>query len=196
MVAASALTLSVTGCGECLDCGGFGVVLPRNRILALGRADATAPPPGSTVVAVKNSQTRTIHITHSDSTQTTFLDLTFPAGSMVQNGNLLVCDTCTVSVAITPTAGVYGFTLGPPGLVFRSSSTPTVTVSYGKYADFSVRDSSTLYPTQQAFDQALALWYEATPGMWTPTRNSGHSGSAMVSAAIDAPGAHLLAAFK
>lgn len=190
--AASALLLACGGD----DDGGLAVNLPRNRLLALARVDSTVPPPPLTSVAVKNNQTRTVAITHTDAGQTLFAELVFPAGSMVQNGTQLVCDTCTVTITVTPTTGVYGFALGPAGLVFRSSSTPIVTISYGMYGDLSVSDSSTLYPNQPAFDQALELWFESSPGLWRRSRNSAHTGPGTVAGAVDRPGAHLLAAPK
>jgi hypothetical protein len=194
--AASALALGLPSCGTCDDCNGPGVLTARGDLIALARTDTNAPPPPVTTVPVKNSQIRTIVITHTDSTGTAFLELAFPVRSMVQVGSQLVCDTCTVNVSVTPTAGVYGFTLGPANLVFRASSTPTVTMRYATYADFTVRDSSTLYPTEQAFDQALELWFETSAGFWRRSRNSAHTGSRTVTGAIDQPGAHLLAAPK
>lgn len=201
---ALALLLAIPGCG-CDDCGGVTVQLQRSDILALARADSAAAPSGI-AVQIKNNQTRTVRLTHSDSAQTLFLEFTFPASSLFEAAGRGVCDTCTVTVSIVPTAGVYGFRLGPSDVVFRSSVTPTVTVHYARYANFDVRDSSSLYPTDQAFDQALRLWYEAsatpawpgtpTPGIWRVSRNSAHVGAGMVAGAIDGPGEHLLAARK
>ena len=200
-----ALMLTLAGCG-CDDCDGVSVQLQRTNLLALARADSAAPAPSATVVQVRNNQTRTVRITHTDSAQTLFLDFTFPAGTFVESSGRGVCDTCTVTVSITPTSSVYGFLLGPSDVVFRSSATPMVTVHYLRYANFAVRDSSSLYPTDQAFDQALRLWYEASgrpdwPGtptdeVWRVSRNSAHTGPGMVAGAIDGPGRHLLAARK
>ena len=201
---ALALVLTLPGCG-CDDCN-VTAQLTRTDLLALARADSAAPAPSGTVVSIKNNQTRIVRIAHPDSAQTLFLEFTFPAGTIVQSSGRLVCDTCTVVVSIQPTNGVYGFRVGPSDIVFRSSVTPTVTVSYARYANFSVRDSSVLYPTDEAFDQALRLWYQATdpsayPGappteVWLVSRNSAHTGAGLVAGAIDGPGLHLLAARK
>jgi hypothetical protein len=206
-IAASTLALLLTlpGC-RCDDCDGVSVQLQRTALLALARADSAAPAPSSTVVQVKNNQTSNARITHTDSAQTLFLDFTFPAGTLLQSSGRAVCDTCTVVISIQPTNGVYGFRLGPSDIVFRSSVPPTVTVHFSRYANFSVRDSSLLYPTDQAFDQALRLWYESTgtpafpsnppPVVWRVSRNSEHITAGMVAGTVDAPGEHLLAARK
>jgi hypothetical protein len=206
-VAASALalTLMLPGC-SCDDCNGVTVQLQRTALLALARADSAAPAPSSMVVQVKNNETRTVRITHTDSAQTLFLEFTFPAGTLLQAGGRSVCDTCTIPVSIQSTNGVYGFRVGPSDIAFRSSATPTVTVHYSRYGNFGVRDSSTLYPTDEAFELALRLWYQGTEApdfpsqtpdeVWRVSRNSAHIGAGMVGGAIDAPGLHLLAARK
>ncbi len=146
--------------------------------------------------SVKNNLLRTFEIRHRDPATTLFAQFTFPARSITHVNGLLVCDTCTVLVSVTLASGAYGFTVGPPSLVFRSSSTPTVRVSYGQYGDLSVSDSSARYPTPAAFEQALELWFERDPGEWVPSRNSSHPASMTLQSALDESGAHLVAALR
>lgn len=193
--AASALALGA-GCGVCADCGGFSNDVPRTELLALARADAAAPAPTVTAIPVRYNQTRTARIEHPDAATTLFVELYFPPQSILHVNGQPVCDTCTVTVTVTATSGVYGFTLSPASLIFNASSTPTVTFGYGAYGDLSVHDSSTRYATPQAFDQALAVWYEAAPNAWRRGRNSTRTGPGTVVSGIEAPGAHLLAAPK
>jgi len=148
------------------------------------------------VFSVKNNLLRTFEIRHRDPATTLFAQFTFPPRSIAQVNGLLVCDTCTVLVTVTLAPGAYGFTVSPPSLVFRLSSTPTVRLSYAQYSDLSVYDSSARYPTEAAFEQALELWFERDPGEWVASRNSSHPAAMMLQSALDEPGAHLIAALK
>ncbi|MGH7675052.1 MAG: hypothetical protein ACREMV_07250 [Gemmatimonadales bacterium] len=192
-VAASAALLGA-GCGSDGGSGPGGT--PRADLLALARVDSTFAPPPTSVFSVKSNVLRTFEIRHRDPATTLFAVLTFPPRSIAQANGLLVCDTCTVLVSVTLTSGVYGFTVSPSTLVFRSSSTPTIRVSYGQYGDLSVYDSSARYGTESEFEQALELWFERDPGEWTASRNSSHPASMTLQSAIDAPGPHVVAALK
>ena len=160
----------------------------------LPRSDTT-PPPARTF-PVHNNRLETFRIEHTDAAHTLFAEFRFTPRSIVQANGLLVCDTCTVYVTVTPLPGLYGFTIGPGHLVFNAAGSPTVTVSYGTYGDLSVHDSSTRYPTPADYSAALALWYERSPGVWDEERNSTHQSATVVASAIDAPVTHLLAALK
>jgi hypothetical protein len=195
-VVGAASALALAGC-ECLDCGGFSIGdEPRSALLALARADAAAPAPAVTTIPVRYDQSRTARIAHPDAGTTLFVELFFPSQSILHANGQPVCDTCTVTVTVTATAGVYGFTLSPANLIFNASSTPTVTFGHGTYGDLSVHDSSTRYATEQSFDQALAVYYEASPNLWRRGRNSTRTGPGTVASGIDTPGAHMLAAPK
>jgi hypothetical protein len=197
LAAASAFALALgAGCGECDDCGGFGGTVARTALLALARADAAAPAPTVTTIPVRHNQSRTALITHPDVGSTPFVELFFPSQSILHLNGQPVCDTCTVTVTVTATPGVYGLTITPAGMIFNAAGTPTVTFGYNVYGNFAVRDSSTLYPTDPAFDVALAVWYEATPGQWRRGRNSSHTAPGRVVSGIEGPGALLLAAPK
>jgi len=166
----------------------------RAALLALPRTDTTPPPPRT--VLVRNDRLVTTRMTFSDGAATLFAEFRFTARSIISANGQVVCDTCTVAVTITPLAGQFGFTVTPPSLVFSAVGSPTVTMSYGQYADLSVYDSSARYPTADAYSQALALWYEPAPDLWQEERNSAHTGDATVSSAVDAAVPHLLAALK
>jgi hypothetical protein len=194
LIAASAIALAA-GCGtETVD--GFNDDRPRTGLLALARADAVAPAPAVTAVAVRYDQGRTAFIRHPDAGTTVFVELFFPPQAILHVGGQPVCGTCTVNVTVTTTPGVYGFTLTPSTMIFNASSTPTATFTYGTYGDLSVHDSSSLYATPQAFDAALGIWYEVSPGQWRAGRNSTHIAAGRVTSGIETPGAHLLAAPK
>lgn len=194
-VVAAASTL-VLGSG-CSDIGpGARPGIARTELLALSRADAAAPAPAVTAIPVRYDQPRTARITHPDGPGTLFLELYFPPQSILHVNGQPVCDTCTVTVTVTATSGYYGFTMAPATLIFNASSTPTVTVGYGTYGDLSVYDSVPRYATPEAFDQALAVWYESAPNLWRRGRNSTRTGPGTVVSGLEAPGAHLLAALK
>ena len=197
MAAASAIALAwmFSACGADGP-GGPSGLLPRSGLLALARADAAAPAPVVTTVGVRYDQSRTVTIEHPDVGTTTFVELLFPPQSILHVNGQPVCDTCTVTVSITVTPGVYGITLTPASMIFNASSTPTATFDYATYGDLSVHDSSTRYADEQAFDNALAIWSEVLPGQWRRGRNSSHTAPGRVVSGIDVPGPHLLAAPK
>lgn len=182
----------IAGCGS--TDGGGPVGTPRDALLVLPRTDTTPPPPRT--FAVRNNQLQTFRFEHTDGMATLFAEFRFTPHSIVQANGLLVCDTCTVFVTVTPLPGQYGFTVGPDHLVFSSSGSPTVRISYGAYGDLSVHDSTTRYPTPADYSAALAIWYERAPDRWQEERNSAHESGTVVASALDAPVTHLLAALK
>jgi len=145
---------------------------------------------------VHNNLLETFRLQHSDAGGTLFAELRFTPRSIVQANGLLVCDTCTVFVTVTPLPGLYGFTIGPAHLVFNAAGSPTVSISFGTYGDLSVHDSSARYPTPADYAAALAIWYERSAGLWEEERNSAHQSATVVASAIDAPATHLVAARK
>jgi hypothetical protein len=180
-------------CGAGSDVGGP-TGTPRDALLVLPRTD-TAPPPAR-VFAVRNDRLETFRIEHGDAAGTLFAEFRFTPRSIVRANGLLVCDTCTVLVTVTPLPGLYGFTVGPTHLVFNAAGSPTVSVFYGTYGDLSVHDSSARYPTAADYSAALAVWYERSGGQWDEERNSAHQSATVMASAIDAPATHLLAALK
>ena len=187
--------LLATACAADLGGGPSGVT--RADLLALARIDSANPPP-FTPLTLSNKVLNTVTITHTDSNQTAFLEITLPAKSVVYANGAAVCDSCVYSISFTVTpGGEYAFTIGPSDLVFRLSSTPVVTVRYAPpFGDLSVYGQSARYATPGDFDQALALWYEKTPSHWAEGRNSSHTMAATIVSAIDAPGPHVIAALR
>jgi len=189
----AALLVVMAACGsDTAPSGPIGT--PRGALLALPRTDTTPPPPRT--ILVRNDRLVTARMNFSDSAATLFAEFRFTAYSLISVNGQSVCDTCTVAVTITPLPGQFGFTVTPASLVFSAVGSPTVTMSYGRYADLSVYDSSARYPTAEAYSQALALWYEPAPNLWQEERNSAHTGAALVSSAVDAAVPHVLAALK
>jgi hypothetical protein len=170
--------------------------LPRSGLLAVARADAAAPAPAVTTFGVRYDQSRSVTIEHPDAGTTTFVDLLFPPQSILHVNGQPVCDTCTVTVTVSTTPGVYGISLTPASMIFNASSTPTATFHFATYGDLSVFDSSSRYASEQAFGSALAIWSETLPGQWRRGRNSTQITPGQVVSGIDVPGAHLLAAPK
>jgi hypothetical protein len=183
-VAAAACGGSDTGTGP----GGT----PRDALIALPRTDVN--PPAARTFTVRNDQPQTFRLTHSDGAGTLFAEFLFTPGSILSVNGAPVCATCSVSVTITPFAGLYGFTVSPASLVFSAVGSPVVTLSYGTYGDLSVHAASPRYPTPADYSQALAVWYELAPGLWREERNSGHVSGTTVASAVDIAVPHLLAA--
>jgi hypothetical protein len=135
-------------------------------------------------------------VLESDSAATTLATFFFSYQSIVSRNDSILADTSTVSFRVDGAPGAFGFTAGPATLFFNTAGSPTVDVSYTRYANFTVFDSSARYATQGDFEQALQLWYEYAPDQWRPTRNSTHSAPNVISAALDQPGTYILAARK
>ena len=133
-------------------------------------------------------------IRHPDVSNTLFASYTFASHSIVSLNNVLLADTSTVTVLVTLTPGVYGFTVLPAGMTFNSAGEPTVTVGYGKYGDFSVYTQSPNYATAAAYEQALGLWRELSADHWVPGRNTGHVGANTIASALESPGRYVIAA--
>ena len=191
MITIAALA-ALAACAGSEGTGPSGVA--RADLLALPRTDS-APPPIATL-SVRNDQIQSFDVRHSDSTLTLFAEFTFTPRSIVRAGGVLVCDTCTVVVTITPTPGFYGFTIGPSTLVFRSSNTPTVRFTWGTYGDPSVWSTSPRYASEAAYRLALAVWYEASPGLWHETRSNTQPTATSNLAGLEQPGSHVLAALR
>ena len=168
--------------------------MPLSSLLALPRVDSTFPPGSPVTLLVHNNVLNQFTISHSDAMSTVFATFAFPPHSIVAVGNVLACDTCTVSVTVVLTPGQYGFTLGPAALVFNLSGEPTGSISYGTYGDPSVYTQSSRYATASAYEQALVLYRENTPDHWLPGLNSSHAGVSTVSSAMETPAAYLIAA--
>jgi hypothetical protein len=183
----------VAACGGSDGVGGP-TGTPRSALLVLPRTDSAPPPPRT--FAVRNDRLETFRWVHGDAGGTLFAEFRFTPRSILRVGGQMLCDTCTVLVTVSPLPGLYGFTVGPPSLVFNAAGSPTVSVSYGVYGDLSVHDSSARYPSPAAYSAALAIWYETSGGVWDEERNSAHLSATVVASALDLPTTHLVAALK
>jgi len=168
---------------------------PRAALLALAQADTFSP--AAQTFQIRNNIPTHVQLVHSDSAGTVFADFTFTPFSILSLDGHFVCDTCTVAVTVTVRPGTYLFSVGPSGIRFDASNQPTMAISYAKYGDLSVFDSSARYADTTAFKAALELWHERHVGAWYLTSGSGPGpGASQVSAALEGPGNYLVAALK
>jgi hypothetical protein len=186
----SALVLSLAACHSSTGPIHF---IHRADLLALARSDSADPIDRS--LFFHNDKTVSFTWTNSDSVQTTFSVFHFFAQSVRSRNDTILADTSTVTLTVSATPGVFGFTVLPTTVVFNIAGSPTIDVSYARYADFSVIDSaSSKYPTPAAFAQALTLYYEYGPDQWRALNTGNLAGVA--SSALSQPGTYLLAAPK
>jgi len=191
--AAIAVAMLAAACGTGTGPAERGV--PLSALLVLPRVDSIfAPSPGQ--FDYHNNLLKTFSIRHPDASNTLFAAYSFAPHSIVSVNNVILADTSTVFVTVTLTPDVYGFTVSPTGMIFNSAGAPTVTVTYGKYGDFSVYSQSPNYTSAAAYEQALGLWRELSPDHWVPGRNSGHAGADTVASALESPGRYVIAAPK
>ncbi|PYP18481.1 MAG: hypothetical protein DMD52_02025 [Gemmatimonadetes bacterium] len=166
---------------------------PRTALLALARRDTVNPTALSFTVKVNRLDVDTLK--HTDAGGTTFAIFSFTPFSLLSQNGVILADTATVTVTVTPASGVYGFTIGPATLAFDLAGRPTVKVSYVRYADRTVYDSASHYADFSAFELALRLWRQRGPDDWISESDAAPSG-ATVAAPLDAPGSYLVAALK
>ena len=93
-----------------------------------------------------------------------------------------------------PTSGTYGVTLSPGDLEFDPDVLPSARFLYGQYGDLSV--SSGAFDSPGDYAEALALWYEVTPGRWERVEGSGADGIDAVRGLLARPGTYMVAAAR
>jgi hypothetical protein len=190
VIATSAAVLLLAACHSSTGVGGG---LHRSDLLALARSDSADPFDRSLVF--QNNKTVSITWLNNDSSLTTYAVFHFFPQSIRSRNDTILADTSTVTLTASATPGVFGFTLSPATVIFNIAGSPTIDVSYARYADFSVIDSSpSKYPNPAAFAQALKLYYEYGPDQWRAL-NTGDA-SNVASSALSQPGVYLLAAPK
>lgn len=153
----------------------------------------STPAPGGASFYVPNSRAVVRNLIHPDATNTLFVRLQFPAGSLTSLNGQPLGASDSVLVTLTPDAGDYAFTLGPSGLRFATGARPTATFFYGFYGDVSVASGSR-YPTTGAFTAALNVWQETSLGRWQTASGSSSAGTDAVAGQLEAGGEFLLAA--
>jgi hypothetical protein len=185
-----ALLLSLAACHSST---GLTNVIHRKDLLALARSDSADPIDRSLIF--QNNTTASFTWTNSDSVQSTFAVFHFFPQSVRSRNDTILADTSTVTLTASVTQGVFGFTLLPTSVTFNIAGSPTIDVSYAKFADFSVIDSApSKYPNPAAFAQALTLYYEYAPDQWRAL-NTGNATN-VASAPLAQPGTYILAAPK
>ncbi len=155
---------------------------------------STAPAPATGTFVVLNDRTVVRQIIHQDAFNTPFLELRFPGGSIVQVGGTPIGPSDSVTVVAQPAGGTYGVRLSPGDLEFDSSALPSVRFFYGQYGDLNV--SSGAFDSPGDYADALALWYEVTPGRWERVAGSGPDGIDAVLGSLAQPGTYLVAAVR
>jgi hypothetical protein len=190
----AAATLALAGAIACEDVGPPGdVTVPTSDLVILPLA-ANAPVPFPLTFYAYNGKPTVQHLDHPDQFNTVYLELQFPAGCLSSLNGTALSITDSLLVTVQPRADGYGFTLSPSGLVFTLGNTPSVTFSFGRYADPSVADTIPGFADRQAYLAALDVWQEVTVGRWRTARGSSVAGVDEVAAAVDAPGEFVLAA--
>jgi hypothetical protein len=182
------------GLAACHSSTGLGTGVHRAALIALVRLDS-AEPFTPVTFTFHNNQIVNFTVVNSDSASTTFATFHFTPQSVAYRNDTLLADTSTVSVQVTVTPGVFGFTVGPTNLFFNTTNSPTVDVSYVRYADLNATGWSVKYSSAPAYTQALGLWFEFGSDQWR-AQNSGSGGLSVLSSALAQPGLYLLAAPK
>ena len=154
----------------------------------------TAPIPVTGTFVVRNDRTVVRQILHQDAFNTPFLELRFPAGSIVRGGATPIGPSDSVTVVAQPVSGTYGFTLSPGNLEFNPSTMSSARFFYAQYGDLSV--SSGTFDSPGDYADALALWYEVTPDRWERVAGSGPDGIDAVRGSLAQPGTYIVAAVR
>jgi hypothetical protein len=152
---------------------------------------STAPAPAGLSFYVSNAHTTTRSLIHPDGFNTLFAQLSVPAGALASLDGTPLGANDSVRVTLTVDPGIYGVRIAPAGLAFAGSVAPTLTLSYVRYADFSVIASSG-YADASAYESALGIWDETSADTWLPLGGRGAAGSD-VSATLSQTG-HFVAA--
>jgi hypothetical protein len=186
-----ALALVIVACAD--------VVVPDDSLLATDELlilamQADAPVPVSTSFWVFNARPTVRRLVHPNPQLLPFLELTFPAGSLVSLNGSPLQDGDSVLVTVDPWLLQYGFTLSPSGLEFDAGARPSVKFFFGFYADPSVADESGRYATPSEYAAALEIWHEITLAHWQVAGGSGPSGVDAVTATAAYTGEYVLAA--
>jgi hypothetical protein len=190
------LAASVVVAALALACGGDvtgPATLPTSDLLVLPlQAGAPAVPPAT--FWASNARLAVGRLLHADAQNTLYLEARFPARTLASLDGQPLTLQDSVQVTIEPSANRYGFTLSPRGLAFSIDQTPTATLSFAVYGDFSVADGSPTYPSRAAYADALQFWLEVTPGRWRPVAGSGPAGLDAVAGPLSEPGVYVVAA--
>jgi hypothetical protein len=181
---------AVIGCGDITTPGGT-VATADLLILPV---QSTAPAPPTISFYVRNGAATARSITHPDQFNTPFVRLEFPSGCLASLNDQPLGPDDSVQVTVRPRSGAYGLDLSPSGLEFVSGREPTVTFSYGVYADLAAADNEPSFADRATFEAALEVWREATVDQWQIAVGSGSPGLDQASARMVRPATLVLAA--
>lgn len=190
-IAATVVIAVVAGCGDALTPGG--AIVDEADLVPLA-LQGTAPPLPSLSFYVRNNAVTVRALRHGDTFNTLYVELRFPAGSLLSVDGTPVAPTDSILVSVDPRPGGYGFQLTPAGLAFATGNAPTATFSYARYGDLSVADGVPTFADRGTYADALDVWEEVSLRRWRVASASTESGVSEVSARIDAGGAFVLAA--
>jgi hypothetical protein len=180
----------MAACGD-LDFLGD-TTLPTADLLTLPLTSSAPMAPTATFF-VFNDRVTTRRLLHPDAFNSLYLEVRFTTGSLASlNGNPLG-PSDSVRVTLDPEPGGFGVTVSPNGLAFAAGARPTATFVFAAYGDISVANGSS-YSSPVAYAQALAIWYEVTPGRWRRVSGSGYTGNDAVAGTLADPGTYLVAA--
>ncbi len=190
-IAATAIVTAVAGCGDALVPGG-GTVDEADLVpLAL---QASAPPVPATNFYVRTNTVTIRALRHGDAVNSLYVELRFPAGSLVSVDGTPIASGDSVLVSVNPRPGAYGFRLSPAGLAFSESTPPTATFSFARYGDLSVADAEPAFSDRATYAAALDVWEEIALRRWRVATASAGSGVSEISAAVEGGGEYILAA--
>ncbi len=189
MTAASVLF----GAAACGDLGPVDDPTLSTRELLVLPTQAGAPAVSQSSFFVPNNATTVRRLLHADAFNTLYLELRFPNGSLRSLNDQPVAADDSVAVTVQPRSGAYGLVLSPNGMEFTSAR-PAATFSFALYGDLAVADNSATYASRSEYANALALWFEITPGRWRRVIGSGFDGGDAVAGAVAEPGTYVVAA--
>lgn len=189
--ATAALVLLLNACSD--------LALPSDDLLTIADLlvldqQANAPAPASRSFWVSNSRSSVERINHPDAFNTLYLELTFPAHSLVSLGGSLLTDEDSVYVTVDPRSVTYGFILSPADIVFSSNASPSATISFSVYGDASSGGASQTYTSNADFVAALDIWREVSVDRWQVAPGSRSPGIDSFIANVEASGQFVLAA--
>ncbi len=181
------------GAVACSDLGPVeDTTLSTQELLVLS-TQASTPSVSQSSFLVPNNATTVRRLLHADAFNTLYVELRFPSGSLRSVNDQPVAADDSVAVTAQPRSGAYGLVLSPNGMEFTSAR-PAVTFSFALYGDLAVADNSATYASRSEYANALALWFEITPGRWRRVSGSGFDGADAVTGTIAEPGSYVVAA--
>ncbi len=189
--ATAAMVLLLSSCSD--------LALPSDELLSIAdllvlSQQAIAPAPAPHSFWVQNSRPSVERIKHPDAFNTLYLELEFPAHSILSLDGSPFTESDSVYVTVEPRLGAYGFTLSPSDIIFNSSASPSATFSFSVYGDASAGSTSATYTSNVDFVAALDIWREVSVDRWQVAPGSRSPGIDTFIATVESSGQYVLAA--